>query len=362
MNDIGELKQFAVLHARSQRIPHYRKLLDRIVTDDDGVPGSWAWEWSQAADRWLRAGRPLEACRHYAMARFPYVDGTARRRASVSCVSAFDGWRRARTDIERLDIVLPAGRVRCWASGLSPAKPLPLLLAMGGIVSVKEQWASVLTQVRRIGMAGIVTEMPGVGENTLRYDRQSWRMLSGLLDAVADRAAVAETYALALSFSGHMALRCAGEDSRIRGVVTTGAPVSDFFTDAAWHRTLPRITVRTLARLTRTTQTDLFYCLRPLALTCEQLRRVHVPVCYLSSKRDEIIPGSEVTHLTDHVRDFRLVRNDDVHGSPQHVMTSRLWTILSVLQMRGVRSPERLLLASLWHALRASQRLTGAAA
>lgn len=116
---------------------------------------------------------------------------------------------------------------------------------------------------------------------------------------------------------------------------------------------------RRRARPTRTTLTDLFYWLRPLALTADQLRSVHVPVCYLSSKRDEIIPGSEVAHLANDVRDFRLAKNDDMHGSPHHVTASRLWTILSVLQMRGVRHPQHLLFGSLWHALRASQRLTG---
>jgi esterase FrsA len=362
MNDVSELKQFAVLHARAQSIPRYRELLDVIRTDEDGVPGSWAWEWGRAADLRLNAGHVLDASRLYAMARFPYVDGTARRHASVSCVSTFDRWRRAETDIQRLEIVLPGGRVRCWASGLSATKRLPLLLAMGGIVSVKEQWAPVLVHARRFGMAGIVTEMPGVGENTLRYEAESWRMISGLLDTVRDLADVAQTYAVAQSFGGHLAMRCAVDDPRIRGIVTVGAPVSGFFTNTVWQGTLPRITVDTLTHLTGVKSADLSSHLRHFALTADQLDGLTIPVCYLASRRDEIIPGSEVSLLKKHVRDLRLVENDDVHGSPHHVTESRVWTILSVLRMRDVHRPQRAVLGSLWHTLRAFQRLARATA
>jgi esterase FrsA len=360
MNDIDELKQFATLHARAQNIANYRALLDRIDNDEDGTPGSWAVEWSQVADEHLAAGRLLDASRHYAMARFPYPDGPARQQAADSCVRAFDRWRGNGTGVQRLDADTPDGPVHCWATGLSRTEPRPLLLVMGGIVSVKEQWAPVLPAVRRLGMAGIAAEMPGVGENGFGYGPESWRMLPALLDAVADRADVAQTYAIALSFSGHLALRCAAQDGRVRGIVTAGAPVSRFFTDPEWQAELPRITVDTLAHLTGTKPADLADRLRPLALTAEQLAAVRVPVGYLLSRRDEIIPADEAALLRNRLPDLRLVENYDVHGSPRHVTESRLWTVLSVLQMRRVHSPQRAVLSALWHTLRVGRRLTGA--
>jgi hypothetical protein len=342
MNDVGELKQFAAVHAGALNIHDSPELLARIRTDDEGAPSSWAWEWGQAADTQLREGHLLSACQHYILARFPYVDGPTRQEASTRSVHAFDRWRQAETDIQPLDVSLPGGRVRCWTSGLSAARPLPLLLVMGGIISVKEQWAPILAQAERLGMAGVVTEMPGVGENTLRYGAESWRMVSGVLDAVGDRADVAHTYAIALSFSGHLALRCAITDSRIRGVVTAGTPVSDFFTDATWQHNLPRITVDTLAHLTGVKPADLADHMRGWALTADELGALDIPVCCLASLRDEIIPGGDVRRLRDHVRDLRLVENDDVHGSPHHLAESQRWVISSTLHMRGLPTADRL--------------------
>lgn len=358
MNNLSELKQFAEVHARSLNIRSYRDVLARIDNDTDGAPGSWAVVWTAAGDRLLGSGHPLQACRHYAMARFPFPDGPAREAAATKCVAAFDGWRRDRGGIERLDVDLPAGRVSCWAAGLSAAEPLPLLLVMGGIVSLKEQLGPALVLLRRLGVAAVVTEMPGVGENTLRYDTDSWRLLPALMDAVAARADVARTYAYTFSFSGHLALRAAAEDPRIKAIFTSGAPVRDFFTNADWQRTVPRITMDTLAYLAGAKHDDLADHLSPLVLADAQLDAVRIPVSYLASSRDEIIPKSETGLLRDHVADLRVIENDDVHASPRHLAESFAWLVLSVLRLRGVRDPRRLAAAALWHLLRTRHRIT----
>jgi len=370
MNDVRELKQFAEVHARAQNIKGYRDVLTRIDSDEDGAAGSWAAEWTRAGDGFLAAGHPLEASRRYAMARFPFVDGTARRVAAEQCVDAFEQWAKERTEIERVDVDLTldpyrgnSGRVRCWATGLSTTDPRPLLLLCGGIVSVKEQWAPILELVQRFGMAGIVAELPGVGENTLIYGPEGARMLSGILDAIADRADVDQTYAVAHSFSGHLALRCATRDSRIRGVVTTGAPVRSFFADRVWQARIPRITTDTLLHLTGGLREDLGSLadrLRPLALTGTELESVRVPVAYLRSTRDEIIPQGEVELLRRHVRDVRVVDIEDVHAAPHHVAESRLWTVVSVLRMRDIRTTQSFVVTSMWKLLRARRRLMGA--
>jgi hypothetical protein len=280
------------------------------------------------------------------MARFPYVDGEPRQQALEKSVSVFDRWRRDNTDIEALEVSAPGGLVRCWTSGLQPGGKRPLLLVMGGIVSTKEQWATVLVQARRLGMAAVVTELPGVGENTLRYDADSWRMLPRVLDACGEHPA--GVYGLTMSFSGHSALRCAVEDSRIRGIVTAGAPISAFFTDVEWQRGLPRVTVDTLAHLTGMKLADL----SGWALTGDQLAALDIPVCSIVSLRDEIIPSEDVHLLARHVSRTRFRRHDDVHGSPEHVAESRLWSVLSLLKMRGGRYPQRAVLGSLMLALR----------
>lgn len=358
VNDVEELKRFVVVHAKTQSIPksRYTEVLARIENDGEG-PGSWVAEWTRAADRLREEGRLLEASRHYNLARFPFVDGPARQAALDSCVSALDEWRSG-TSLQRLDVDLKGGTVRCWTNGLSSTAKRPLLIMTGGIVSIKEQWAPILVRLERLGMAGIVTEMPGVGENTLPYDADSPSMLSGILDAVADRADVANTYAAAISFSGHMALRCAVDDSRIRGIVTAGVPVSTFFTDEKWRaRQVPRVTLDTLAHLLGTDAAGVPERIRGWALPDELLESIRVPVHCMVSRRDEIIPPGDAEHLRRTVRDLHVVENDDVHGSPDHSAEVRLWVVLSLLRMQRIGGPKYAVLRSIHSALRLRGKL-----
>lgn len=334
---LTELTELVQLHARAQGISPARcqAVLRRIVHADGDDPGSWCWEWAREADLMTAAGRHLDACRLYNLARFPYPGNPGQRRAGKQCVSSFARWGAGTHGIERMEVDLLGQRVPMWASGLDPAQPRPLLLLMGGIVSVKEQWAQSLPLARRLGMAAIAAEMPGVGENPLAYDRESWRMLSDLFDAVAGIAPVREIYAVAMSFSGHLALRCAANDPRLNGIVTVGAPVAEFFEDRDWWSQVPTTTKRTLAHLTGVPVADVHDHLREFALQPSELARIPVPVRYVVSRRDEVIPPGDPRTLARHVTDFAWTQFDDVHGSPDHVTRTRLWVLRSVLRMHG---------------------------
>jgi esterase FrsA len=343
MNDVTELKRFAAVHSTLQDVPAevWQAVLDRIEHDRDGEPGSWAREWSTAAAGLRDRGEPMAACHCYVLARFPFVDGPTRAEAMHGVRAGFDQWRSAHPTIEPVAVPAPGGGPgpRCWAAGLRPTRPL--LLFMGGIVSLKEQWAPLLLMADQLDMAVVVAEMPGVGENGLRYDRGSWRMLSAVLDALAGRADVARTFALATSFSGHLALRCASRDHRIRGVISNAAPVSDFFTDAGWLRALPGVTAATLAHLTGTEVPALPALLADWALSPAELAAVHVPVAYLSSTRDEVCPPSEVDRLRRHVPDLTTRVFDDVHASPDHLAETREFLFGSLAAMRAGEAAAR---------------------
>lgn len=350
MNDVAELKKYVAVHAAGQGMAGYATVLGRISHDGQGQ-GAWVTEWSAEAERLAAAGRHLDACRHHIMARFPYVDGPARQTALERGVAELDLWRQGK-DIHRLDIELDGGRLACWQTGLSTTDRRPLLLIMGGNVSVKEQWAPALLPMRRLGMAAIVLDMPGCGENTLPYDAASPAMLSSLLDAVADRADVTQTYALALSFSGHMALRCAVADRRIRGVATVGAPVNGFFTDRDWQARVPRITTDALAHMTGTSHERLAGELRGWAITADELAALDIPVAYVASLRDEVIPPGERQLLRDRVRRLELLEFDDVHAAPGHVAETRIWLVRSLLRMRRAGVLPRMVAGLLWHGAR----------
>jgi esterase FrsA len=216
-------------------------------------------------------------------------------------------------------------------------------------------------QATRLNVAGVVAEMPGVGENTLPYDEDAPAMFSAILDAVADRANVDETYLVALSFSGHLALRAAARDPRIKGVITAGTPVSGFFTDRAWQAQLPRVTVHTLAHLLGTSPEEVPDRVQGWALTEPELAEVRIPVACMWSRRDEIIPAADPQLLRRALPKLDLVDNDDVHGSPAHLLETRVWVLLSLLRMRGARDVRRVLLGGLFRALRLAGRRRGPA-
>ena len=338
MEHLEELKQFARLHAHGQGLAENRvgELLTRISNDDPGAPGSWARVWNTEADALLSRGRTLDACRYYALARFPHHGDPDRVRAQQAGVAAFDSWRRTQPGIERLELEHPDGTLALWTIGLDAADPRPLLLVMGGIVSVKEQWAQLLPKFAKLGFAAVVAELPGVGENTLPYSAESWRLLPHLLDQLKGRAQVESTSLLTLSFSGHLALRAAVEDPRIRSIHTVGAPVSRFFTDADWWQSVPTITKETLRQLTHTADHDeLFAALHSWALSPEQLDAVRIPVGYVVGTHDEIIPAAEHLLLGAHLDQVDFKEFDDVHGSPGHLGQMRTWLLLGLLRSRG---------------------------
>lgn len=367
---LAELANFARLHARAQGLdePTVATVLRRILTD--GTDAAWPRVWAAHGDRLLRAGRPLEACRAYTLARFPYPADPERRAAGAAAVRAFDRWRRRTGGIRRLELDLPGGRAAAWAAGPEPREHRPLLLVIGGIISVKEQWAPFLRAARRLGVAVVVTEMPAVGENTGTYGPHSTELIPELLDALGAHACAAGVEVVALSFAGHLALAAAAHDPRITGVHTVGAPVAGVFADPETWRNLPATTRATLAHLTGEDGSSagedgaagdgpdaaVRKRLAPMALRPDDLAAVRVPVRYVASRRDEIIPRREWERLAVALPDFTWVEFDDVHGSPAHLTDTRLWLLRGVLARLGDRRA-RLLGAAL--ALRGNCERTG---
>jgi esterase FrsA len=338
MSDLPELKNFALLHARALGLDpaEAARVRDRITHDGGSdSPGSWVAEWSsEAAGRELVGDLPGAVSR-YLLAAFPYARDLSRARARGLALAAFNRWQRLVPGIERLVVPVAGGVVTGWATGLDAAVPRPLLIATGGIISPKEQWAPFLQLAQSLGMAALVTEMPGVGENSLPYDSGSHAMYGSLLDALAGRADTDRTLLVALSFSGHLALRQATVDPRIRGVVTVGAPVSAFFNDPEWWPQLPQLTRDTLAHLTGQPLETLFDHVSGWALTPAELSGLDIPVGYVQSLRDEVVPTSDAELLLRHLHRCEVLAFDDVHGSPAHIDHVRKWIADQVRTMNG---------------------------
>ncbi|MDA8190554.1 alpha/beta hydrolase [Acidiferrobacter thiooxydans] len=329
MRYLDELKDLVHLHSRAQAID--RRLTAAVLAaiesaEHDGA-GSWTQAWSEVGEAAWREQRWLDAVKMFNLARFPFVQREGQRRAHHACVASFAAWvHQTRQRVETLTIA--GGAFKAYAAGLD--HDWPMLIVTGGIVSIKEQWHRFLQLAERLRLCVVVAEMPGVGENTLCYHPSAHAMYGAILDTLVQRANTAHCHLLALSFSGHLALLHASVDQRIIGVTTVGAPVVRFFRDEAWFAQVPEVTKRTLAHLTRYTPETLFEEMRNWALP-DDLPPITVPVYYLQSKWDEIIPEGEVAALGWLASDLRSYRLPDVHGSPNHLGLMSLWIVSTIL-------------------------------
>jgi hypothetical protein len=361
----AELRRFGLPHAYAQGIP--ADVVHRVMgnlgedTQDDN-PGRWTHEWSSLALAAEARGRDLEAVRYYTMARFPYVDGPDREAAQRAGVEAFDRWRKRVRGISRLDLPFDGAGFACWAAGLSQRNRLPLILVLGGITSTKEQWAPLLADAGRLGAAVVVTELPGVGENTLTYGTDSTGMLTYLVDLLGRAADASRTCVVGLSFGGHLALRHALADNRVQGLVSAGAPVRDFFIRAAHHVPLPRLMTLTLSHLTRTPVDLLPASLADWAVEEERLSRLRTTVAYAAGRDDEIAPPSDVRLLERSVPHLRLVETGSLGGRPEQAAETRLWLLSQALRMVGTASAVRRAASARARVLRARRRLAGTSA
>jgi len=220
---------------------------------------------------------------------------------------------------QKLEVKTAQGSFHTYFTNGAEQKKLPLLVVCGGIVSIKEQWPSFIQNADVLGMAIALVEMPGVGENQIRYRTNAWNMFFLLLDRLSYLADVNHTYLVALSFSGQMAIRCALADKRIKGITTAGALIHHFSTDEAWWHQVPLTTKHTLVHLTGTSIENLFTALSPMALSPKELGSLTIPLNYIVSLKDEIIPLAEKSFLQKHTSTLKLKEFNDVHGSPYHM-------------------------------------------
>ncbi|MFE6337016.1 alpha/beta fold hydrolase [Streptomyces sp. NPDC057798] len=355
----AELHRFALPHAHAQGIPG--DVIHRVThrLRDDEEPGAWTHAWSSLARAAEARGRDLDAVRYWSMARFPYVDGPDRLAAQHSCVAAFDRWRKGVRGISRLDLPFEGSGFACWTGGLSARDRLPLILVIGGIAGVKEQWAPVLAESGRLGAAVVVTELPGVGENSLPYGTDSVRMLSRLVDLLGRAADTSRSCVVGLGFGGHLALRHVLADDRLRGLAVVGAPVRDFFARAADGTPLPQLVSRTLSHLTGTPVDRLPAALADWGVAGEQLAGLRIPVACVAGRDDGIVPYSDARLLERTVPRLRLMENGTLGGRPEQAAEARLWLLAQALRMAGTASGARRAASARARVLRARRRLNG---
>jgi esterase FrsA len=330
--DLDELKELVLLHAGAQGIkPEYvAGVLDGIRREDGAFPTSWASRWMEAgAAAELRGDLDL-AVKMHNLGRFPFVDGDARQSAHLRCLATFQAWcASGPAPVASLRLAWEGHTFVTYVRRCMRPRA-PLLLVFGGIVSIKEQWGLFLALADKLQVDVAVTELPGVGENTIPLAGKSHGMIKVILDALTVDEQTG-CHIVAMSFGGTLALRHAAHDKRIKGVTTVGAPISCFYSDAEWWNRIPSTTRLTLTKILGCEQAETFGRIGELKLTAAELTAIRIPVYYIQSLRDEVIQCKETDDLQKKTGVFQLLRIDDVHGAPRHLRTVRLFVAYSII-------------------------------
>ncbi len=333
MPALSEAKQFVGLHARHMglRPAFVTGVLQRIASLDGDGPGGWAHEWSIEAEAAMRRRDGRAAANLYNLARFPCANTPAKSRAAKLAAEALGGWLAASGAGERREARVGGEPVPFLFRAASRADA-PLVILMGGIVSLKEQWGGFLALGPRLGCAVAIADFPGVGENPVRYTRAAAKLFEAVIEATKADCDAQRTLIVAPSFGGHLAILHAQTDARVRGIVTVGAPLTHFFTDADSRRTMPEITRLALQHTAGVDADGLDRRLADLALSRQELAELPVPVTYVASLRDEIIPQSEWRDAAALTRNLCVYPFDDVHGAPHHLRQTRLLILAALLR------------------------------
>ncbi|UGQ57579.1 esterase FrsA [Rhodococcus pyridinivorans] len=333
MNYLDEVKTHVLLHGRAQGIDaaECRRVLGTIRTLEDDEHG-WASRWTAEASKYRERGRARDAIARDNLARFPFAATEMQENASARAVFEFGKWARSSGVAENLAVEYNGSRTTAWFGSVDTDGPAPLVVVLGGIVSPKEQWGRLLPHFRKLGIAAVVIDLPGVGAHrSALYGPDSEGYVSAVVDAAATRMRLSGVYGLAMSFGGTVMLRAAAADPRIRGVVAVGSPTQYTFVDPWVQKAMPAITRRTLESVTGAQ--DLPSLLPELALDRQHLGRLMIPVHYIRSLRDEIVPTADANVLIAHLARAAVVDFDDVHGSPHHADAVRMRSLSALLEM-----------------------------
>ncbi|AGT09199.1 alpha/beta fold hydrolase [Paracoccus aminophilus] len=342
---LQEARGFVTLHARHMGFDDRRiaRLFERITTLSGEGASSWVSVFTGEALAADAAKKPVEAANLFNLARFPVADTPAKIYAQQAAAQVFG------EHVERLD---RGERIQVELDGKSLSvlfreprnRRAGLLILMGGIVSLKEQWGAFLNLGRKLGCAVAIADFAGVGCNEVPYDRAAAGIYGAIMDAVAERCDVRRTLIVAPSFGGHLAMLQAIRDPRIRQIVTVGAPIRACFQEAARGDAtdIPLITRLALAHAMRIPVETLPDRLPDLAIQPDEMRRLKTPVLYLAAERDEIIPVSEWAEVARDAPNLRVHGFDDVHGAPNSLPALRLIILTMVLRHCGRSVASRL--------------------
>ncbi|MBP2837626.1 MULTISPECIES: alpha/beta hydrolase [Dickeya] len=340
---LDELKNFVLLHSYVLNVgAETRAILPDIHHLGDDAPHSWSQMFYYQAQQHEKQGEWLKACSLYNLARFPYPETPLQHECNQHCQRLFHQQYIESGAVTRVS--LSQGRQVCYVRKKNTNN---VIIINGGIISLKEQWVNLVGLFERFDVTVVLTEMPGVGENQLPYNEQSFRMYSDVLDYLAQDRADIRCHIFGLSFSGFIAYKNSLTDNRIVGITMAGTPLDSLYHDREVYRRLPYVTRLVIGHNVGKTHPELddddkiFQYLDSTFVMHPGDINHGVRLYYVQSLRDEVIPNMEADTIRRLSNRTHILSLDDVHGSPSYGKTVRvylLWSLLNSLNLSQLLS------------------------
>jgi pimeloyl-ACP methyl ester carboxylesterase len=248
---IEEVKAEAITRAENGMYPlialdpaDVREAFASVKTSD---PDEWARAFSAVAGRYMAQAKPLEssdpakasalyakAWRLYSFGRWPVPLSAGKKAAYVKAIEAFlDHARLMDPPIEVIHIPFEGSEIIAYLRlPKNSAGPVPVVLAISGLDSRKEDLSENFGAIIPYGIGFIAVDSPGTGQAPVKAGLTAERMFSPVLDYLATRPEVDKSRIAAdgQSFGAYWATKLSiVERARLKGVVLQTPPVDASF-------------------------------------------------------------------------------------------------------------------------------------
>ena len=207
----------------------------------------WAAGFMRVADRYMNEAKSLEktdpakanadyirAWRLYSFGRWPIPASPGKQRSYEKAIEAFLAHARfwdppleiVRIPFEGKEII---GYLRLPKNANGP---VPLVLAVNGLDSRKEDLAESFSAILPFGVGYLAVDGPGTGQNPIKVSENAERMLSRVLDYIATRPEIDKNRVAihGVSWGAYWATKMAiVEHARLRGASAQSPPIDKFF-------------------------------------------------------------------------------------------------------------------------------------
>jgi hypothetical protein len=251
---IEEIKAEAQARAAIGRYPligldpdDVRQALAAIKTREKD---EWAAAWMAVGDKYMAEARAVEsanpakanadyirAWRLYSMGRWPVPASPGKQRAYTKAIEAFlDHARFSNPPLEVVRIPFEGsqiiGYLRLPPNGKAAHGGVPLVIAINGLDSRKEDLSESFDAILPYGVGFLAVDGPGTGQAPIKASETADRMLSRVIDYVLTRPEVDKSRLAVhgVSWGGYWATKLAiVERARLRAASARSPPVDAFF-------------------------------------------------------------------------------------------------------------------------------------